>query len=142
MVFQYVLYITSKKIYVYLPLPQLWQKFASNCILVPHFIQNIFSFFNNSLTAKQKNIFHIIQFHLCNKFTLREIFRGQSFTTKPPLLPDKKKMKRADPARRQDIPTFSYTAFYLIFCLVNNTKMALGEAFYLIEKIFMHVFFS
>ena len=99
MIFQYVLCITSKEIYAYLPLPQLLQKFACNCILVPHFIQNIFGFFNNSLTAKQKNIFHIIQFHLHNEFTLREIFRGWSFTTKPPLLADKKN-KRADPVHR------------------------------------------
>ena len=59
MVFQYVSYTTSKKIYIHLPFPQLWQKFVSNCILVPHFIQNIFNVFNNSLIAKQKKTYFI-----------------------------------------------------------------------------------
>ena len=32
----------------------------------------------------------MIQFHFYNKFILREVFQGWSFTTTPPLLADKK----------------------------------------------------
>ena len=114
MVFQYVLYITSKKIHIHLPFPQLWQKFASNCILVPHFIQNIFNVFNNSLTAKQKKTY-FIKF---NFIFIINLFQGKYFELavlqQSLLCWQTKTLKRADPVHRYDIPTFRYTALQAI----------------------------
>ena len=111
MVFQYVfLYITSNKIYIHLPFRHLWQKFASNCILVPYFIQNIFNVCNNSLAAKQKKTFHIIQFHFYNKFILREVF---GVLQQSLLCWQTKKLKRADTVHRYDIQPLDIQYFRL-----------------------------
>ena len=114
MVFQYVSYITFKKIYIHLPFPHLRQKFASNCILVPHFIQNIFNVINNSLTAKQKKTY-FIKF---NFIFIINLFQGKYFELavlqQSLLCCQTKALKRPDPVHRYDIPTFRYTALQAI----------------------------